>query len=133
MTSQLKFGFGLLLIGLVGCVDVPPKAPPANPTPATPDQVTKQAPIGRFQVIGPTNMVALDTKTGLACKTWDWGGSKSTADFPSCVDLMLDDYKEVNKIIGVEYVESEMKEREAKTAVDKEFDNVLGKAKSKPK
>jgi len=68
-----------------------------------------QAPLGRFQSVGPTNKVALDTKTGLLCKTWDWDDSHVESEFPMCVNLLWNEEHEVSKIRGLVDVGDQLK------------------------
>lgn len=69
-----------------------------------------EAKAGRFQIVGETNKVALDTKTGLACKTWDWDDTHSEANFPMCVNLLANEDHEIDSVRSAEYSSEQLKD-----------------------
>jgi len=63
--------------------------------PRSPGQLLNQSLPGRFQLTPTGTAVALDTKTGLLCKTF---GSDDD-DLPLCVNLAMNEYVTVNRIL----------------------------------
>jgi hypothetical protein len=72
----------------------------SSSTKATPKP--NEPPIRRFEAVVThgTSDVALDTKTGQLCRTWDWGykNNPNAADLnmlPTCNSIFLDDQKTI--------------------------------------
>jgi hypothetical protein len=103
MTSGLALA-SVAVLFLAGC----PKSQPPQAAPTLePSQILRQAPVGRFQTVGPTNKIALDTKTGILCRTFDW---ENPEGFPMCVELLMDEYRTVNKLRAAAYAGEQLKD-----------------------
>lgn len=102
VTSELALA-SVALLFLAGCPKSQPQAAPA----LEPSQILRQAPVGRFQAVGPTNKIALDTKTGILCRTFEW---ENPEGFPMCVELLMDEYRTVNKLRAAAYAGEQLKD-----------------------
>lgn len=78
--------FGSLWLTGCGISGQQPKATAINGA-----HITAETTQGRFAVFQGTPKLALDTKTGLACKTWNWTDSTSSSSIPLCIDLYRDE------------------------------------------
>ena len=91
----------LALLWFAGCSLANPSAP------AVPD-TTVQAMNGRFAVFQGNPRLALDTKTGLACKTWNWTNPSFKGFVPLCADLYTNEDQAVKDAQKTPATDAEM-------------------------
>lgn len=91
---MLKTGTALVVLFLLGSLMSCKGVPVTKTVAAAPTAPQKIEP-PRFQIIGQAYGLALDTKSGLLCKTF---AMDTRGDLPLCVDLSQDEQHTIEKV-----------------------------------